>query len=75
MPLHRLVALSDGWFRFIQDIDGLLTGSPHRHPAVSAAAATAAWAWALDTWLFGVTGPVGSLAPHSVPTAGACAKT
>lgn len=58
-----------------QDIDGLLTGSPNGHPAVSAATATAAWAWTLDTRLLGVAGSAGSLAPRCVPTAGARAQT
>ena len=58
-----------------QDIDGLLAGSPDGHPAISAAAATAAGAWALDARLLGVAGPAGGLAPRSVPTAGARAQT
>lgn len=58
-----------------QDIDSLLTCSPNGHPAISAAAATAAWAWALDPWLLGVAGPAGGLASRRVPAAGARAQT
>lgn len=58
-----------------QDIHCLLTGSTYRHPAISAAAPAAARTWALGTRLLGVAGPAGSLAPHSVPAAGACAQT
>lgn len=58
-----------------QDIDSLLTGSPNRYPAISAAAATAAGTGALGPWLLWVAGPAGSLAPGGVPAAGARTQT
>lgn len=57
-----------------QDIHCLLTGGTYRHPAISATATAAARTWALSTRLLGVAGSAGSLAPHSVPTARACAQ-